>query len=628
MNNRTWLVSAIIAVGLGLSACDEDTITGPGFVCDVTNPVRDVFLAPSATTVLVHSPALPSDTVRLAAVATSRLGTARNDVAIEFKSSDPTVATVDTLGIVHALKAGTAKITATACGESASANVTVIASVSRVALTPASDTVIAGDTAFITARAFDPSGAQVQNVKFTFGASNPSVTVIQTSDSTAKFATSTAGTVSLSATGEGASGNSNLLILSRVFLPGAASTVSTLDVGDATGCGLITLGRAFCWGFNGHGQLGAVSDSTCFKGTDAGTVVNDSLITTAIPCSLVPLAISREIDFSSISSGDSTGCAISTTGRAYCWGLGKNGQIGNGNTADRGAATLVTTALAFTSISVGGNHTCALATGGTAYCWGDDTFGQLGDNRTVSSTTPIPVSGGGGPAVFASISAGFRHSCGVTAAGAGFCWGSNEFGQLGDGSTGGFSDTPVGVAGGFTWAFISAGGDHTCGITTAGSAMCWGDNASAQLGNGGVSGPVPVPGAVAGAPAFTRISASTGTRTLAPPALVNFNKAGRGHTCGLTAAGAVFCWGDDSDLQLGRGQFSGSNGVGTTAVQVVQGERAAGVTFTSISTGSRHSCAVGSDGNAYCWGSNVGGALGNTLQAAFRGQPQKVATPR
>jgi len=159
--------------------------------------------------------------------------------------------------------------------------------------------------------------------------------------------------------------------------------------------------------------------------------------------------------------------------------------------------------------------------------------------------------------------------------------------------------------------------------------MCWGDNASGQLGNGGVSGPVPVPGAVLGAPAFTRISASTGTRSLMPPTFVAQSKLiGRGHTCGLTAAGAVFCWGDDFDLQLGRGQFSGSGSVGVTAAQVVQGERSAGVTFTSVSTGSRHSCAVASDGNAYCWGSNVGGALGNTLQAAFRGQPQRVATPR
>lgn len=104
MINRKWLIASIIAVGLGLAACDEDTLTGPGFVCDVTNPVRDIFLSPSSATILVHSPALSSDTVRLAAVATGRTGSARTDVKFEFKSSDPTVATVDSLGIVRALK--------------------------------------------------------------------------------------------------------------------------------------------------------------------------------------------------------------------------------------------------------------------------------------------------------------------------------------------------------------------------------------------------------------------------------------------------------------------------------------------------------------------------------------------
>ena len=255
MINRKWLTASIIAVGLGLAACDEDTLTGPGFVCDVTNPVRDIFLSPSSATILVHSPALSSDTVRLAAVATSRTGSARSDVKFEFKSSDATVATVDSLGIVRALKPGTARITATVCGESSSTDVTVIASVSRVEVTPASDTVISGDTASVVARAFAPNGSRVPNVKFTFASSNPSVTVVQTSDSTAKFATTAAGTAVLNATGEGTVGSGNLLILARAFLPSAAVTTSTIDVGDATSCGLITLGHGFCWGFNEHGSL-------------------------------------------------------------------------------------------------------------------------------------------------------------------------------------------------------------------------------------------------------------------------------------------------------------------------------------------------------------------------------------
>jgi alpha-tubulin suppressor-like RCC1 family protein len=279
-------------------------------------------------------------------------------------------------------------------------------------------------------------------------------------------------------------------------------------------------------------------------------------------------------------------------------------------------------------ITYGGQHACGLATGGTAYCWGADSLGQLGDSRLVHSTTPIPVSGGGAAAVLAGISAGFRHTCGVNAAGTAFCWGSNERGQLGAGTTGGFVDTPVQVLGGLQFATISAGGDHTCGITTGGAAYCWGSNFDGQLGNGSVGGVSATPVAVSGGLTFTRISASTGTRStdaLGSPLKLT----GAGHTCGLTTAGAIYCWGDNVNLALGRGPFSGGPSAASgTPQQVTGGELPAGMTFSSVSAGSVHTCGVATDGSAYCWGSNIFGALGNTFQAAFRGLPQRVATPR
>ena len=618
MKIRSTLTLIVLSIAATLAACDEETVTGPGFVCDVTNPVRDIFLGPPGRSVLVHSPALPGDTIQLVVIATNRFGTARTDVPITFTSSDESVATVDTLGVVHAKGPGTTTIKASACGESSTVVVTVIASVSLVTITPPTDTIIAGDTTSVVARAFGPDNARVPNVKFTFGSPNTSVSAIQTSDSTAKFTSNTPGAYQIRATGEGVTGTGTLVVLARVFLAGSATT-NTIDAGDGLGCGIITLGQAFCWGVNNHGQIGATTDSTCFASTVTEIVVNDSVVSTAVPCSLVPLRISETIDFMTISAGDSTSCGISIAGRAYCWGLGKHGENGNGATADRGAPTLVTGALTFTSISAGGNHVCAIAAGGVAYCWGDDTFGQLGDSRTVTSTTPIPVSGGGGPAILTSISAGYQHTCGLLPDGTAVCWGRNNFGQLGNGANS-TSDTPVQVATSAKFIAVSAGGDHSCGITTTGAALCWGSNIAGQLGIGSSGNTSSVPVAVAGGLTFSRISASTGTQFKAP--------FGSGHTCGLTTTGAVFCWGDDADLQLGRGQFSGGNGIGTTPVQVVQGERAAGVTFTSVSAGSRHSCAVGTDGNAYCWGSNVYGGLGNQLQAAFRGQPQRVATPR
>ncbi|HEX6574628.1 MAG TPA: Ig-like domain-containing protein [Gemmatimonadaceae bacterium] len=623
MKIRSTLTLVVLSLAAALTACDEETVSGPGFICDITNPVQDLFLTASGAAVLVHSPAQAGDTIQLTAVATNRFGAARNDVRFKFTSSDETVATVDTLGVVHAVAPGTVTVKAAACGESKSVNLTVIASVATVTITPASDTVIAGDTAIFVARAFGPDGSQVGNLEFTFSTTGTAANVIQTSDSTARVATTSNGTVGVVARAEGATGTATLLVLPRIFLASSA-TANTIDAGDGYACGIITLGQGFCWGVNNHTQLAATTDSTCFPGTDVGVTVGDSLVSSTVPCSLIPRRISQTLAFASISAGDSTGCAISIAGRAYCWGLSAHGETGTGTTGDRSTPTLLSGSLAFTSISAGGNHACGIA-GGIGYCWGDDSFGQLGDARLVNSTTPIPVVRDGGPSPFASISAGFQHTCALTADGTAFCWGRNNFGQLGNGTTGS-ADVPVPVATGSKFTWISAGGDHSCGVTITGAALCWGSNFDGQLGNGSSGDISTIPVAVAGGLTFTRISASTGTRTSGPGGRWKLN--GVGHTCALTAAGLAYCWGDDADLQLGRGPYTGGDGIATTPIQVQQGERPAGVTFTSVSAGGRHSCGVGSDGNAYCWGSNVFGALGNTLQAAFRGFPQRVATPK
>lgn len=625
---RRALSVAVLAVAASVSACDEEDLTGPGYICDVTNPVRDIFVTPSTAQVLVHNPARASDTVIIAALATSRTGLERQDVRITFTSSDTTIATVDTLGIVQARRAGTVTITAAACGESSSARVTVLPNVISVSVIPGSDTVVAGDSASFTARATGQGGLSIPNVKFTFSAQNAQVTVRQTSDSTATvISPATPGTYVVNATGEGVTGSANLLVLPRVFITGSIAA-NGIDAGDATTCGIITAGQLFCWGLNNFGQLGAKGDSICFGGLEPPLVEGDSVITPARPCSLIPLRVAPELQFATVSAGDSTSCGLTVAGRAYCWGNNIRGMVGNGSTGNRDAPALVTTAQTFTSITAGGEHACGLATGGLAYCWGADSVGQLGDARQVHSTTPIPVSGGGGTAVFASISAGFRHTCAVTAAGTAFCWGNNDRGQLGAGTSGGFVDTPVQVVGGLSFASISAGGDHTCGITTGGAAFCWGSNFDGQLGNGAVGDQSASPVAVVGGLTFSRISASTGTRATAFPGGPRWKTFGSGHTCALTTAGAVFCWGDNIDLQLGRGPFTGSGAPGGTPVQVSGGELPGGVSFTSVTTGSRHSCGVGSDGAAYCWGSSVFGALGNTFQAHFRGLPQRVSTPR
>ena len=183
--------------------------------------------------------------------------------------------------------------------------------------------------------------------------------------------------------------------------------------------------------------------------------------------------------------------------------------------------------LDFASVGPGSIHTCGLTVTGNAYCWGFNDFGQLGDGSTTGSPTPVLVSGG---IRFSSISTRGGHTCGVTSVGDVYCWGENFRGQLGDGTTINRL-TPVLVSGGLSFASVSAAFSETCGVTTGGDAYCWGENFHGQLGDGTTINrltPVPVAGGL------TFASLSTGH-----------------HTCGVTAAGDTYCWGDN------RGECSG-----------------------------------------------------------------------
>jgi hypothetical protein len=135
-----------------------------------------------------------------------------------------------------------------------------------------------------------------------------------------------------------------------------------------------------------------------------------------------------------------------------------------------------------------GLHACGVTTAGEAYCWGNNEYGELGDGTLTERDIPVLVSGGHN---WASVTAGGHHSCGVTTAGEAYCWGTNWFGQLGDGTgaIGTWHTSPVLVSGGLSWASVDGGNEHTCGVTTAGEVYCWGNNYYAELGIG--TGPAP-----------------------------------------------------------------------------------------------------------------------------------------
>lgn len=254
----------------------------------------------------------------------------------------------------------------------------------------------------------------------------------------------------------------------------------------------------------------------------------------------------------------------------------------------------------FALVSAGSFHTCGLTHAGTAYCWGANESGELGDGTTTESTAPVAVNGG---LTFAALSVGAAWTCGLTPAGAAYCWGNNGAGELGNGGTTN-STTPVAVSGGLTFALLSAGGDHNCGRTPAGVAYCWGYNAWGQL---GASSAQTCPSASPDLCSTTPVMVTGG---LAFAAI----SAGDGHTCGLTANGVAYCWGYNADGRLGIGTTSGPESCPrfpnppvscSTAPVAVSG----GLTFTGVSAGQTHNCGVTSGGAAYCWGT---GALGSS----------------
>jgi alpha-tubulin suppressor-like RCC1 family protein len=209
-----------------------------------------------------------------------------------------------------------------------------------------------------------------------------------------------------------------------------------------------------------------------------------------------------------------------------------------------------------------------------------------------------------GGITFASLTAGGDHTCGLTGGRAAYCWGANGVGELGDGST---TDraTPVAVGGGITFAGLTAGEGHTCGLTSAGAAYCWGWNSYGQLGRGDTLAAA-TPAAVAGGITFASLAA------------------GGFHTCGLTSGGAAYCWGSNNGGPLGDG--IGQLGDGWTRDRHTPVAVSGGITFGSLTAGVFHSCGLTSGGAAYCWGSNFFFVLGDG-SATDRHTPVAVAHP-
>jgi alpha-tubulin suppressor-like RCC1 family protein len=304
--------------------------------------------------------------------------------------------------------------------------------------------------------------------------------------------------------------------------------------------------------------------------------------------------------FVSVAVGGDHLCAIRSDGRAFCWGFGERGQLGSGKIEGFLAAPVEVVGLpAATAISAGGEFTCALTAAGGVYCWGNDEYGQVGDGvADINASRPAPFAVPLPSAAVAVTAGGYHfgggHSCALLASGAVYCWGADQAGQIGDGKSGFnvFSTAPFVVAGLPPIQAIAAGGMHTCALAADGRVFCWGDDAAGQIGDG---------------------HEGNGFHTLVPfavglPGPALSIAAGERQTCAVIEGGQLRCWGEGSFGLFG--QLTGGN---VTTPQPSWG----GVEVASIELGAVHACAIVAGGQVECAGLDDLGEVGSGKPGPF-----------
>ena len=296
--------------------------------------------------------------------------------------------------------------------------------------------------------------------------------------------------------------------------------------------------------------------------------------------------------FEKIAVGDGHICGLTPSGEAYCWGTNSAGQLGDGSNSERPGPTPVKASQRFAEISVGASHTCALTTDGAAFCWGANRFGQLGDGSRSNRNRPVAVRSTAGNQGFQSLTTGGSHTCGVTRANKAYCWGDGFSGQVGNAMQD-FAQEPFAVKTDLAFRSVVAGDRHTCGLTTSGRVYCWGSNKDGQLGNE-TRDDRSVPDSVATEQIFVSVGA------------------GGSHNCGISSRRQLWCWGQNVDGRLGDG---------TRSIRTVPVTAAGGQSFSRVSAGSGHTCGLTTSGHAMCWGGNARGQLGAGSSSQYSASP-------
>ena len=315
-----------------------------------------------------------------------------------------------------------------------------------------------------------------------------------------------------------------------------------------------------------------------------------------------------------VSNGSYHSFGLTSDGRIYAWGRNTSGELGIGATLARSNVPIAvkTTGTPMDGKVVKqvegggryeGSHSIALASDGTVYTWGLNQYGQLGNNTTINSRSPVAVQAAGTPMegkTIVQIAAGADHSLALDSGGALYAWGSNAYGQLGNGTTTN-SSVPVAVkiAGtplaGKTIVQIAAGANHNIVLTSDGAVYTWGWNYHGQLGNNTKTN------------SNTIVAVQTIGTPIAGKKIVKI-AAGQGHSLALTDDGMVYTWGRNDTGQLGNNATTDAM---LPVAVTVTGTPMSNKTIVEIASGARHSLAIDSSGKVYAWGHNGSGQLGN-----------------
>jgi len=606
------LAAALVVIGVGAWAMfgrgkGNAPAPAPGTPAAAAAPVASITVIPSSTALVV------GDTAQLAAVL---MDGGRNILAsvgrtVAWRSADTTKARISPTGVVEARAAGRVDVTATSEGKSDTGSVVITTVAAPVAgveiLGPQS--ISNGDTALLTAHPKDAQGNVLTGRTITWGSSDRTIATVSPSGTVTALRL---GAVTITALVEKKAGSTRMTITpvavasvtitpaeAALQIGGKAQLVATpRDAHDR-----VITGRPVRWSSSAT-AIATVAPNGVVTGVAAGqatitaqiesqtarATVSVALVpvaTVALTPTTLTLAVGKSSQIT-VTLKDARGATIRdrdvtwTTSDPSIAGVSPSGLV----TATRAGSTVIT--------ATSENARAAVTITVPAPAAPPPVANNPAPESQPPAVTPLAQPPANNPPAEAArvtvrrgVTAGGQHTCALTTTGAVACWGSNDFGQLADPAAGAAANVPTLISGVSGATMLAAGTSHTCALVD-GSGVCWGGNLKGQLGNGKTAGP-PTPGPVAGGHAFQSIVA------------------GARHTCGLGSDGVAWCWGDNDNGQLGNGTHRGAN-----TPQRVSGT----AKFKMLAAGSDHSCGLGTDGRVYCWGDGFSGQLGRGSREA------------